>query len=300
MDKISVIVPVWNAEKFLRRCVDSIINQTYTNLEIILVDDGSTDLSWKICQDYEKKDKRIRIFHKDNGGQASARNYALNLITGDFVGFVDDDDWIYPDMYERLHAYLLDYDADIARCSDCLDETKKIVKEVELTVTEHDEFFRLTYQDIWGGHVTSRLFTRDVIGNHRFPNSKTIEDMRFMRLIIPNVRREVSTNEELYFYTIREDNTSFVYARSYVNSYERALEYQDRYYEAIIKFPEYRELLLQKATTFSCGTYRILLKDRTHKKELLQMKNFLIKNKNQILKALNIGVKYKLLVSVLF
>lgn len=300
MDKISVIVPVWNAEKFLKRCVDSIINQTYKNLEIILVDDGSADSSWQMCQEYASKDKRVRIFHKENGGQASARNYALDRVTGDFVGFVDDDDWIYPEMYEKLYHYITEYDADIARCADCSDETEEPVKDVKVTVTEHKEFFNLIYQDIWGGHVTDRLFTRGIIGGHRFPHSKTIEDMRFMRLIIPDVRREVSTNEKLFFYTIREDNTSFVYARNHVNSYERAVEFQDRYYEAREEHPDCAPLLLQKATTFSCGSYRILLRDsRGHEKELLQLKEFLKKNKRRILAAPHIGLKYKMFVSVI-
>ena len=106
MDKISVIVPVWNAEPFLHRCVDSILAQTYQNLEVLLVDDGSTDSSLQICQSYADKDSRVQVFHKENGGQASARNYALDRVTGDFIGFVDDDDWIYPEMYEKLHKYL--------------------------------------------------------------------------------------------------------------------------------------------------------------------------------------------------
>lgn len=299
MDKISVIVPVWNAENFLKRCVDSIISQTYQNLEIILVDDGSADSSWKICQEYAVKDKRIKSFHKENEGQASARNYALDRITGDFVGFVDDDDWIYPDMYEKLYQYIVEYDADIARCSDCLDEREEAVKNIQVSVTEHDKYFGLVFQDIWGGHVTDRLFRYSLIENYRFPDSKTIEDMRFMRIILPYVRREVFTNEKLYFYTTRQDSTSFVYARNFINSYERAVEYQERYDEAVKKYPEYAELLLQKATTFSCGTYKILLKSRKDRKNLLELKAFLKKNKRKIMRAKNIGIKYKMFVYML-
>ena len=113
---ISVIVPVWNAHEYLNKCVDSIINQTYKNLEIILVDDGSTDDSLKICQEYEKHDNRIRVFHKENGGQGSARNYALDRCKGSYIGFVDNDDWLFPNMYKRLLELLKKYDADIARC----------------------------------------------------------------------------------------------------------------------------------------------------------------------------------------
>ncbi|OUQ56652.1 hypothetical protein B5E58_10530, partial [Tyzzerella sp. An114] len=95
--KISVIVPIYNVEKYLNRCVDSIINQTYKNLEIILVDDGSPDNCGKICDEYAKKDNRIKVVHKENGGVSSARNVGLNIATGDYIGFVDGDDWI--DLY---------------------------------------------------------------------------------------------------------------------------------------------------------------------------------------------------------
>ena len=118
MDKISVIVPVWNAHDYLGRCVESIIDQTYKNLEILLVDDGSSDDSLAICNRYAEKDTRIKVFHKENGGQASARNYALEYATGEYIGFVDNDDWIFPTMYERLHQLMVQYQADVGRCDD--------------------------------------------------------------------------------------------------------------------------------------------------------------------------------------
>src|SRR5699024_8688641 len=100
MLKISVIVPVYNAEKYLHRCIKSILDQTYKNLEIILVDDGSIDTSGKICDYYDHKDERIKVIHKENGGQSSARNTGLTIASGDYVSFVDSDDWIVEDIYE--------------------------------------------------------------------------------------------------------------------------------------------------------------------------------------------------------
>lgn len=113
---ISVIVPVYKAEPYLQRCVDSIRNQTYSNLEIILVDDGSPDRCGEMCDAFAKEDKRIRVFHKENGGQSSARNLGLNNMTGTYVGFVDSDDWIEPDMYEHLHDILVTHNAQISCC----------------------------------------------------------------------------------------------------------------------------------------------------------------------------------------
>lgn len=104
---ISVIVPVYRVEPFLPRCLDSLRNQTYRNLEILLVDDGSPDNCGKICDEYAEKDHRFRVIHKENGGLSSARNAGLDAATGEFIGFVDSDDWIAPQMYETLLSALI-------------------------------------------------------------------------------------------------------------------------------------------------------------------------------------------------
>lgn len=294
--KVSVIIPVWNAHDYIRRCVDSIVNQTYENLEILLVDDGSADDSLQICREYEGKDARIRVFHKENGGQGSARNLALDHCTGEYIGFVDNDDWIFPKMYERMVELIRKYGADVARCDDLSDETE-IDKEnlAEETTCGGKQYHELVYCDIWGGHVTDRLFKREVIGDCRFPHSKTIEDMRFMRQILPNIRLEAHTSEKLYFYTVRQNNTSFVYARTFINSYERAEEYQSRYEEACSKYPEYKETLLTKSTTFACGSMRILLKEKKgNSEEYRKMLQFLKKNRKSITALKKLPVKYKL------
>ena len=99
---LSIIVPVYNVEKYIGKCIESIVNQTYKDLEIILVDDGSTDNSGKICDEWARKDKRIKVIHKKNGGLSDARNAGLDICTGDYIGFVDSDDYIELNMYEDL------------------------------------------------------------------------------------------------------------------------------------------------------------------------------------------------------
>ena len=115
-NKISVIVPVYNVEDFIERCIESIIMQDYTDIEVILVDDGSTDNSGDMCDMYAKKDTRIRVIHKKNGGLSSARNLALDQMTGDYIFFVDSDDYIYPGTLRELISACMDYDADISCC----------------------------------------------------------------------------------------------------------------------------------------------------------------------------------------
>lgn len=298
--KVSVIVPVWNAHDYLHRCVDSILSQTYKNIEVFLIDDGSNDDSFEMCKDYEVADDRVKAFHKENGGQGSARNFALDRCTGDYIGFVDNDDWIFPTMYERLVEIIEKYDAEVARCDDAQSEAEieenVIVKE---DICEGKEYHRLLFCDIWGGHVTDRLFKKSVIGDRRFPVSKSIEDMRFMREILIHIRKEAHTNEKLYYYTVREDNTSFLMARTYVNTYERAEEYQSRYEEAMIKYPEYCDNLLSKATSFGCGAMRKLME--MHMKdsnEYKKMRSFVKKHKKSILSLKGLSMKYKVFVMV--
>ena len=134
---ISVIVPVYKAEAYLEKSVKSIINQTYKNLEIILVDDGSPDRCGEMCDEFAKKDSRIRVIHKANGGQSSARNAALDIMAGDYVGFVDSDDWIEPNMYEHLYNLILKNNAQISVCGlQCDYDDGKIVYFNELITSD--------------------------------------------------------------------------------------------------------------------------------------------------------------------
>lgn len=114
--KVSISVPVYNVEKYLRKCLDCLINQTLRDIEIILVDDGSTDLCPSICDEYVILDERVKVIHKQNGGLASARQAALDVATGDYFCACDADDWVEPDMYERLYQKALETDADIVMC----------------------------------------------------------------------------------------------------------------------------------------------------------------------------------------
>lgn len=128
-EKISVIVPVYRVEAYLPRCLDSILAQSYSNLEVILVDDGSPDQSGEICDEYARRDKRIRVIHQINQGVSAARNAGLAVATGEWIGFVDGDDWIDPEMYEYLHELVSKYHSSFAQCGFFLEypsESKKV------------------------------------------------------------------------------------------------------------------------------------------------------------------------------
>ena len=121
--KLSIIVPVYNSEKFLNKCINSLINQTIKNIEIILINDGSSDNSLNICNEFAKKDSRIKVFSQENSGQATARNVGLDNATGEYITFTDADDWVDPDYYEKLLNTALNHNADVA-CASIIRERK--------------------------------------------------------------------------------------------------------------------------------------------------------------------------------
>lgn len=205
MERISVIVPVYKTEAYLDRCVQSIVDQTYTNLEIILVDDGSPDNCPQMCDAWAEKDSRIRVIHKENGGGAQARNIGLNAATGEYIGFVDCDDYIHPSMYEILLDALKSYECDISECGyyvtnshidfDC-EEAKQ-----EPCILGTEEAMLANIQDyICRQLVWNKLYKRCIIGSIRMVERKTIDDEFFTYQIIANARRIAVVENKLYFY----------------------------------------------------------------------------------------------------
>ncbi|MGI6094991.1 MAG: glycosyltransferase family 2 protein [Lachnospiraceae bacterium] len=200
-DVISVIVPVYNVEKYLRRCVDSILNQTYSNLEILLIDDGSTDASGVICDEYSKSDPRIKVFHKENGGVSSARNYGIERATGTYLGFIDSDDWIDCHMYETLLNNMLQYNADVSDI-DSITTTEEIVyrNSKEIISVKKGKEILLDYFLTDRYSVCRKLYAREVIGDIRFPLGKINEDIATNFQFLQNAKCEVKSNQKMYYY----------------------------------------------------------------------------------------------------
>lgn len=170
--KISVIVPVYKTEGLLDRCVESIVGQTYKNLEIILVDDGSPDNCPAMCDEWGEKDSRIRVIHKENGGVSSARNAALDIATGDYIGFVDSDDWIEPEMYSSLIQKISESGKNIALCSyyavEISGERYECRCVVDKEVLDKDDYFRFIVLGGDGGYIWNRLYDADILKEVRF------------------------------------------------------------------------------------------------------------------------------------
>ena len=208
---ISVIVPVYNVEKYLEKCIDSLVNQTYKNLEIILINDGSKDNSLKICQKYAKKDARIKLITKENEGQAIARNKALDIVSGDYIGFVDSDDWIDLDTYDYLYSLILKYNAD---CSFIKirkgnydyqeDDYEEIIYKNDKIIEEYLKYGMKTGEY----SLCSYLFNKDLLNNLRFPNGRVNEDIPFIYEALDNAKILVKSNKYSYNYRMSENSTT--------------------------------------------------------------------------------------------
>lgn len=196
--KISVIIPIYNAEIYLRRCIDSVLAQTYRNLEIIVVDDGSSDTSGAICDEYTAKDNRVQIVHQKNGGVSAARNAGLNLATGDYIGFVDADDYIAPDMYEYLLGLIQKCDADIAQCGAFTEDGVSFAaKETYRTTHFSRSDWSLFYNNIW-----NKLYRREAAAKSTFPDGCSVgEDMLYNFGVLAVTQNVVFGEEPKYHYT---------------------------------------------------------------------------------------------------
>ncbi len=209
---ISVIVPVYNVEEYLPRCIDSIINQTYKNLEIILVDDGSPDNCGKICDEYAKKDSRIVVIHKENGGQSTAKNMALDIAKGEYIGFVDSDDYIAPNMYEELYQNLIDNQCDIAMCGRYNvydDRTEKVFVIDKPMVMENEDIIKrfLTWDNVDSAGC-DKLIHKSLLTGIRFPAGYVCEDVIFVYRVLERCKRMIHIGAPMYYYVQRQGSTS--------------------------------------------------------------------------------------------
>lgn len=211
-EMVSVIVPIYKVERYIRRCVDSILKQTYKNLEIILVDDGSPDGCPEICDEYEKQDQRVIVIHQINQGLAAARNIGLDNASGAYIFFVDSDDYLDQYVLERMLESAQENDADLVLCNYiCVDDygnklSGKYSKKLEKKVLDYREIFAQSGER--GGEVFvvawNKLYRRELWENYRYPVGKVHEDEFAFHHIVSECRMIVSTGYEGYYYVQRD------------------------------------------------------------------------------------------------
>ncbi len=212
MNLISIIVPVYQVESYLDDCIKSLINQTYTNIEILLIDDGSTDKSGQICDEYAQKDKRIKVIHQKNKGLSGARNTGLRQTNGEYIAFVDSDDVVAAEYIEVLYNILKEHDAQISICSyiksenadsslfDTNNNSSNIIciEATKLLKKWHGKYKKVETV-VW-----NKLYHKSILVD--FPEGKIHEDIYVSHLIAANAKRIVITDKKLYIYRIRKSS----------------------------------------------------------------------------------------------
>lgn len=212
---VSIIVPVYQVKEYIGECVESLLAQTYTNLEILLVDDGSTDGSGEICDEYAAKDSRVRVVHQKNQGAAGARNTGLNLAVGEYVAFVDSDDVITCTYVKELYRLIKKYHADIAACAYARDEKEKGSNISELCMSS-EQMLRQWHGKYkkWETTPCNKLYCRELFEGGRrgemvrFPLGRRHEDVLISHLLVNNAERIVLTTQVLYIYRTRPGSCS--------------------------------------------------------------------------------------------
>lgn len=264
---VTVIVPVYKVENYLGRCVRSIINQTYTNLEIYLVDDGSPDRCPSMCDEFAKQDSRVRVIHKKNGGLSSARNAGIDASKGEYIIFVDSDDYIEADFIEAMIICAVSGKFDIVICGiNKIVEGKIIPDAQENGIRDYsgkEALAALLKDEYITSHSCNKLFTKEVIGSNCYPEGRAYEDLAAMPYIFLGANRVMKIDRKLYNYCIREDSISFSVSPKqrydlFLAHFDR-MEFAERHLDLVGK--EILDICRKKAYVFALFALNELLLD---------------------------------------
>ena len=231
---ISIIVPVYNVEKYLGKCIESILAQTYKNIEIILVDDGAKDNSGEICDEYAKKDDRIRVIHKENGGLSDARNRGIEEAKGELIGFIDSDDYIDSDMYETLYNVLTKYGADMSMCDvyDVYEGQEPAQNEQirDFSVTPEEAMKIVIDGQINYAYAVNKLYKKKLFDAVRYPVGKIIEDAFIILFLLEKTEKVALTTACKYYYYHRENS---IVSNSFSKKHYDCIEAHENNYKFI-------------------------------------------------------------------
>lgn len=225
---ISIIVPVYKVEPYLSQCVDSILGQTYRDIEVLLIDDGSPDCCGEICDEYGKKDNRVRVFHTENRGLSAARNLGISEAKGEYIGFVDSDDWIEPDMYGVLLKRMQETGADISTCGFWVNFTafSQAARIPEVIYERTESLKALLYMKI-SNHAWNKLYRKDLFASISFPEGFNHEDIAIMHRLLNEASLVASVSDPKYHYRQRDDSITKTPTAKNLIAYVDA--YFDRY-----------------------------------------------------------------------
>lgn len=300
-ETISIIVPVYNVEDYLDRCVESIINQTYKNIEIFLIDDGSTDSSGKKCDKWSKLDERIKVYHKKNGGLSDTRNYGINKSTGKYLTFIDSDDYIDQEYIEYLYSLIKrdNYDISIAQQTIVTKNDKKesTLEVKEITYEKMDAIKHLLLEDSFTVSACAKMYKRELFDNIRFPKGKLYEDNGTMYKIFDNIEKVICSTRPIYYYVIRN---SSITTQKFTQKKLDIISLTDEMEKFLKKYSELSDIVFKRKVKVRLTILRQLaINDLSNTVFYKDIKKYLKKNIRKILSNKYISKKEKIVILVL-
>ena len=303
--KVSIIVPVYHVENYLENCIESILNQTLQDIELILVNDGSTDGCRKICDEYAKKDNRITVIHKDYGGVSSARNAGLDISKGKYIGFVDSDDYVDLEMYDKLYKLCESNNSDIAVCKlGRVIDGKLINNEENLFIKDlnNNEAIEELFKGIlYRFSLCNKLFKKSCFKEISFPEGRIHEDLSTTYKLFANSNKSIYTTYQGYIYVKREDSIlTKQYNEKRLQSFigwDEILEFMNKRYKKI------SEQVVATFTYWCVDNIFYIMNQVKDKDQLIKYLNFIrsytLKHKKLINSNDLLSEKYKIRVRLL-
>lgn len=299
-DKISIIIPVYKVEKYIKKCIDSVINQTYVNLEIILVDDGSPDNCGKICDEYAKKDNRVKVIHKENGGLSDARNYGLDIVEGQFIFFLDSDDFIEKYTIEYLYKLCKKNNAEIS-----VGQTRFLYENQENNKQEEPKeniriykteqaLEAMLYSQEFTNIACNKLYKTELFNNIRFPVGRLYEDLATTYKLVSNAKITVLGSKYTYDYLCNR-NTSIMHKKFQKKRME-GLDFSEEILEYVRKnYPNIINSAISRLYIESISIFIEIPIKKEYKKERKRVKKYLRKYRSIILTDKKTPIKHKML-----
>lgn len=298
---ISVIVPIYNTEKYLNKCISSIINQTYRNLEIILVEDGSTDDSYNICKSYQKKDNRIKLIHISNGGVSNARNIGIQHCNGEYISFVDSDDFIDETYIEYLYMLINKYKTKMSIAqhriiynNKCYRDFGKVGDEI---INAKTAIKRMLYFDIIDTSTWGKLYHKTLFENIKFPTNYNYEDIATTYSFFINSNQIAVGYLSKYNYIVNKN--SIINSKFNIKKFDLITMTDKMAYDVESMFPDLKDAVISRKVHARFATLNSLLNNKKFKNERKEIVQYIKLNKRNILKNINIHKKQKVEMIVL-
>ena len=282
---ISIVLPIYNIEKYLDKCMESLLEQTYPNLEILMVDDGSTDSCPLKCDQYSQKNSQIYAFHKLNGGLSDARNYGIERANGEYISFIDPDDYVEKDYIEYLYNLIVKYQTKMSLCQHFVHfdngSIKKLGKPGDELLDNKECIRRMMYHDIIDTSAWAKLYSRDLFQNVRYPKGKIFEDIGTTYAFMLQCDKIACGYEEKYHYIFHENS---IVNGKFKRSKLDLLEMTDKMADDVEKcYPELHAALLRRRVYARLSTLNQMLDEKEFKKEKKEILDFINKYRNDVL-----------------